>query len=73
MKKPEYMKKSQLEDVDGLISGYNSYASKYTKKIGNKLKVVYLEIEKVPKELKYKTAVLPMIKLFCKSLGKCSN
>jgi hypothetical protein len=46
------------------------YAARFMK--DGKGEAIYLEIEKVPKEPKYRTTTTPLIKLFCKSLGKCA-
>ena len=46
------------------------YATGFMK--DGKHETIYLEIEKVPKESKYRTTTPPLIKLFCKSLGKCA-
>jgi hypothetical protein len=63
--------KRRSNDVTGLVSGYQTYSAKYSINSGGTLRTAYLEIAKVPKEEKYRNAAYPLIRLFCKSLGKC--
>jgi hypothetical protein len=51
-------------------TAYERYTAQYARS-GGRIGTIYLEIERVPKESKYRTSAVPMIKLFCKSLGKC--
>ena len=65
--------KRKSNDVTGQTSGYQKYATQYTVKSSSALRIVYLQIEKVPKEKKYRTTATPLIRLFCKSMGRCAS